>query len=226
MPFDILNKVPPQCSKAILLLEFTLLFLLLPISLYFIRHEMAPYLIVFLVTVVAWCLLLLLTDQRFKRFRLWNIDKLKKYLPVVLRTFAIAAVLMLFASWYFTPQWLFMLPQEQTLMWLALLILYPLLSAWPQEIIFRTFMFHRYKKIFKSKTLRAYLSAFTFALAHLLFANWIAVVGSFIAGLVFAFTYIQSRSTLLVAIEHSLWGCWLFTAGLGVHFDSSMLNTN
>ncbi|NVK25606.1 MAG: CPBP family intramembrane metalloprotease [Gammaproteobacteria bacterium] len=79
------------------------------------------------------------------------------------------------------------------------------------------------KKIFRNKTLRAYLSAFTFALAHLLFANWIAVVGSFIAGLVFAFTYIHSRSTLLVAIEHSLWGCWLFTTGLGVHFDSNML---
>lgn len=223
MTFDILNKIPARWSKTFLLFEFSVLFIFIPISLYFVRHDMAPYLILFLVTVVGWCLLLLLTDQRFKRFRLWNLEKLKLYLPVVMRSFVIAAALILLASWYFTPQWLFALPKEQTLMWLALLVLYPLLSAWPQEIIFRTFMFHRYKKVFKSKTLRAYLSAFTFALAHLLFANWIAVVGSFIAGLVFAFTYIQSRSTLLVAIEHSLWGCWLFTAGLGVHFDSTMM---
>jgi len=203
--------------------EFFLLFLCLPIFLYFIRKDFAPYLILFLVSVLAWCLLLLLSDQRFKRFRLWNIEKLKHYLPTVLRSFIVAACAIFIASWYFTPEWLFKLPLEKTMIWLALLIIYPLFSAWPQEIIFRTFLFHRYKKVFKNKTLRAFISAGVFALAHVIFANWIAVAGSFIAGLVFAFTYMHSRSTLLVAIEHSLWGLWLFTAGLGIHFDSSML---
>lgn len=203
--------------------EFFLLFLALPVFLYFARQDIAPYLILFLICVLGWCLLLLLSDDRFKRFRFWNMTKLKEHLPYVLKTFSLAAITIFLASWYWTPEWLFKLPLDKTMIWLALLIVYPIFSAWPQEIIFRTFLFHRYKKIFKSKQLRVVISAAVFALAHLMFANWIAVAGSFIAGLVFALTYVHSRSTLLVAIEHSLWGVWLFTAGLGVHFDSSML---
>lgn len=223
LKFDVLHHVPVHLRNQVLIAEFFLLFLALPVFLYFARNDLAPYLILFLISVLGWCLLLLLSDQRFKRFRLWNLDKLKEHLPYVLKTFAVAAIAILFASWYLTPEWLFKLPLDKTLIWLALLFIYPLFSAWPQEIIFRTFLFHRYKKIFKSKKLRIVISAGVFALAHLMFANWIAVVGSFIAGLVFAVTYVHSRSTLLVAIEHSLWGVWLFTAGLGVHFDSSML---
>ncbi len=223
MKFDVLNHVPKHLRKQVLLTEFFILFLFLPVFLYFVRKDFAPYLILFLVSTLGWCLLLLLSDQRFKRFRFWNIEKLRLYLPKVLKTFFIAACAIFIASWLLTPEWLFKLPLENPMIWLALLVFYPLFSAWPQEIIFRTFLFHRYKKVFKSKQLRVFISAGVFALAHLVFANWIAVAGSFIAGLVFAFTYMNSRSTLLVAIEHSLWGLWLFTAGLGIHFDSSVL---
>ncbi|MBU2883169.1 CPBP family intramembrane metalloprotease [Psychrosphaera sp. B3R10] len=209
--------------KPVMYVEFVLLFIVLPIVVYFLRHTVAPYLLLCLITILLWCLLSLVTDPRFKRFRLWNLEKLREFLPNVMKTFLLAAFVITLASWWFTPQWLFSLPLEQTLMWIALLFLYPVLSAWPQEVIFRTYLFHRYKHIFKSKNLRAWLSALSFALAHLMFANWIAVVGSFFAGLVFAYTYMHSRSTLLVTLEHSLWGCWLFTAGLGIHFDSGML---
>jgi len=216
-------EIPKSWFKPVLFFEFVFLFVILPVVFYFLRHDVAPYLLLCLTTILLWCLMLLMIDPRFKRFRLWNLEKLKQHLPNVLKHFLLAALAITVASWWLTPQWLFNLPLEQTLMWLGLLVLYPLLSAWPQEIIFRTYLFHRYKKIFKSKSLRAWLSAGAFSLAHLMFANWIAVLGSFIAGLVFAFTYMHSRSTLLVAVEHSLWGCWLFTAGLGVHFDSGML---
>lgn len=222
MKLDPIRLAPKHYYKRVLICEFVFLFICLPIFLYFVRDTIAPYLLLFLVSIVAWCVLLLLSDPRFKRFRFWNPIQLKLSLDRVVMTFLIAAILMVIASWYFTPQWFFTLPTEKTQWWLLLLVLYPIFSAWPQEVIFRTFMFHRYKRVFKSKHLRAYLSATSFALAHLLFANWIAVVGAFIAGLVFSFTYIHSRSTLLVAIEHSLWGCWLFTAGLGMYFDSTM----
>lgn len=215
--------IPRNYRKQVLLSEFVLLFLVLPVAFFYLRNQLAPYLLLCLLTILIWCLSLLILDDRFKRFRLWNIETMKAYLPKVINTFLFAALFITILSWWFTPEWLFSLPLDQTLMWLGLLVLYPLLSAWPQEIIFRTFFFHRYKKVFKSKNLRAWLSALSFALAHLLFGNWIAVLGSFVAGLVFSYTYIHSRSTLLVALEHSLWGCWLFTAGLGVHFDSGML---
>ena len=222
MKLDPIRLVPKAHYKVALFVEFVVLFICLPVFTFFLRDKIAPYLLVFLITILAWCLLLLLSDSRFKRFRLWNKQEFKSSFVNVVYFFLLAAILMTAASWYFTPDWFFTLPRDHTYWWLLLLLLYPLLSAWPQEVIFRTFLFHRYKKVFKSKTLRAYLSATSFALAHLLFANWIAVVGSFIAGLVFSFTYIHSRSTLLVAVEHSLWGCWLFTAGLGMYFDSTM----
>ncbi|MCH2056269.1 MAG: hypothetical protein MK214_06560 [Thalassotalea sp.] len=44
---------------------------------------------------------------------------------------------------------------------------------------------------------------------------------STIAGYCFSKTYTVSRSTLLVALEHSLWGAWVFTLGLGHYFDLS-----
>ena len=215
--------LPNSWLKSLLLIEFVFLFVALPCLFYGLRYQVAPYLMFILITLFVWCLLLLLADSRFKRFRLWNLQQFRPFLPKVLKHFLAAAVSINLATWYLAPDWLFALPLEQTIMWLGLLLLYPVLSAWPQEVIFRTYLFHRYKRLFKSKQLRAWLSAGCFALAHLMFANWIAVVGAFIAGLVFAFTYMHSRSTVLVAVEHSLWGCWLFTAGLGVHFDSTRL---
>ena len=206
-----------------LIAEFSLVFLLIPVSLFFIRDWVAPYIILVLLTLVFWSVLLLLSDRRFKRFRLWNLDMLKTHLPRTLKVFVGGAIIITLLSWYFTPEWLFFMPIERPWLWFGVLLLYPLISAWPQELIFRTFMFHRYKRVFRSKSLRAALSATSFALAHLVFANWFAVIGSFFAGLVFSFTYIRSRSTLLVAFEHSLWGCWLFTSGLGVYFDSTMV---
>lgn len=221
----LLNQAMLMDRKTLLILELVVLFGATPIALYFYRSETASYIIALLLCALAWCFTLLLLDPRFKRFRLWNMDKFREHLPQVLRTFALGAVIITVASWLLAPEYFFALPLEHTAMWLTLLVLYPLLSAWPQELIFRTFLFHRYKNVVQSKQSRALLSATSFACAHLVFANWIAVVGSFFAGLLFARTYMRSRSTLLVAVEHSLWGCWLFTAGLGIHFDSSMIGS-
>ncbi|MEK8021825.1 MAG: hypothetical protein VSS75_033535 [Candidatus Parabeggiatoa sp.] len=51
-----------------------------------------------------------------------------------------------------------------------------------------------------------------------MFANWIAIILSFISGLFFAQTYYKTRSALLVTIEHILYGNFLFTIGLGWFF--------
>lgn len=110
----------------------------------------------------------------------------------------------------------FTLPRENLTDWLMLLLLYPLLSVIPQELIFRTYFFHRYKRIMPSKWLRIIISASVFALAHIVYANWVAVSLAFIGGLLFAYTYAQSRSTFACVLEHSLWGIWMFTLGMGI----------
>ena len=116
------------------------------------------------------------------------------------------------------PQLLFLLPLEHTQLWLGTLLIYPICSVVPQEIIFRTFFFHRYKGIIPSKQARCLLSSASFALAHAIYGNWLAVLLSGIAGLLFGYRYLTTRSTLVVVVEHSIWGSYLFTVGIGIYF--------
>ena len=102
--------------------------------------------------------------------------------------------------------------------WMVVMIAYPLLSVYPQEILFRTFFFHRYRPILGSRHGAILWSAFVFGLAHLFFANWIAPTLTALGGYLFARTYTRSGSTLAAVIEHALWGDFLFTIGLGWYF--------
>ncbi|MGB5965883.1 MAG: CPBP family intramembrane glutamic endopeptidase [Sulfurimonadaceae bacterium] len=104
-------------------------------------------------------------------------------------------------------------------LWLEVFLLYPLLSAYTQEILFRSFFFHRYEKLFKGRLFSLIMvNALLFAYMHVVFGNWIAVIFTFIGGILFAQTYLKTRSTMLTAIEHALYGNTLFTLGLGYYF--------
>ena len=45
--------------------------------------------------------------------------------------------------------------------------------------------------------------------------NWVAIVATFLGGLVFAWRFQRSHSVLLATIEHGLYGNLFFTVGLG-----------
>ena len=60
-----------------------------------------------------------------------------------------------------------------------------------------------------------FLNATLFSLAHIFFRNTLVLILTFLGGLLFAFTYHKSKSTLLVSIEHAIYGNWLFTVGMG-----------
>ena len=97
----------------------------------------------------------------------------------------------------------------------CLLFIYSFFSVYPQELIYRTFYFQRYKSLFKSKVLLIFLNAVVFCLAHIFFQNTFVLILTFLGGLLFALTYQKTKSTLLVSIEHAIYGCWLFTVGMG-----------
>jgi len=170
------------------------------------------------------CCMLLLNDIHFKRFRLTSMGQFSAVKRRMFSFFFIGALFSgVFYNLLYQGHW-FTLPRENLTDWLMLLLLYPLLSVIPQELIFRTYFFHRYKRIMPSKWLRIIISASVFALAHIIYANWIAVSLAFVGGLLFAYTYAQSRSTYACVIEHSLWGIWMFTLGIGDYLDSGALN--
>lgn len=54
-----------------------------------------------------------------------------------------------------------------------------------------------------------------FSLGHIFFRNTLVLVLTFFGGLLFAITYSKTKSTLLVSIEHAIYGSWLFTVGMG-----------
>ncbi|MGF1449188.1 MAG: CPBP family intramembrane glutamic endopeptidase [Opitutales bacterium] len=102
--------------------------------------------------------------------------------------------------------------------WALVMCLYPIFSALPQEIIGRTFFFHRYGEIFRSEGAMITASTLSFAFMHIIFQNWIALVFCLIGGYLFSHTYAKTRSLTAVWLEHSLYGCLIFTSGLGFFF--------
>ncbi|MBO1360795.1 CPBP family intramembrane metalloprotease [Acetobacter sacchari] len=132
--------------------------------------------------------------------------------------FIVLAPLIMIAAWIWSPQTLFSLPREKPGFWLVIVVLYPLLSVWPQEMLYRSFLFRRYGGLFGGDRGTIAASALAFGFAHILFLNWIAIAMTTIGGLLFARDYARHRDLRVACIEHSLYGCLIFTIGLGRFF--------
>jgi hypothetical protein len=138
----------------------------------------------------------------------------------ILARFAVSALLLTALTIWLLPERLLSFPRERTPLWAMVMLLYPLLSVIPQEFIFRSFFFVRYRTILPSPRLMFLASALTFGFAHILLHNWVALLLSTAGGFIFAHTYQKRPSLALVWAEHALYGCFLFTIGLGYYFYS------
>lgn len=112
------------------------------------------------------------------------------------------------------------LPRQNPHLMLAILVFYPLLSALPQELVFRVLYFRRYDPILPKSTIGMWLNAAAFALAHLMYWNWVAVALTFVGGLAFAFGYKRRGGFATALLMHALAGLALFALGLGRYFYS------
>ncbi|GEA11356.1 hypothetical protein KUL49_17310 [Alteromonas sp. KUL49] len=195
--------------------EMTVIFCVLPLSVYMLIGEVASYLMVMLFSVGVICLCVLLVDKQFNRQRLVNWRFEKSQLISCLSWFIPLSVLMSISLYFIAPEEFMRWPMQETGLWLTTLIVYPIVSVIPQELIFRTFFFHRYKPLLPSKYTRWGVSTFLFGLAHVVYGNWIAVILSWCGGALFGYRYIKTRSTPAVVLEHTLWGSFLFTVGFG-----------
>lgn len=133
---------------------------------------------------------------------------------VLLQLVGIAMLTTLY-MWFFDKANLFVVVLNKPLLWLVILFIYSFFSVYPQELIYRTFFFQRYQGLFKNEFLFLLINAALFSLAHIFFRNSLVMVLTFLGGLLFAFTFKKTKSTLLVSIEHAIYGCWLFTVGMG-----------
>lgn len=207
--------VPGLFGRLYLWIELVLLYLGIPVLLYTQRQMLEDWLMLILVGLGAGCAVLLWYDSSFEEGRLWKRDAFQRHLSRILWWFLFGAVVVGGAFGLLRPDLLLTFPRSQTEMWLALLVTYPLLSVYPQEIIFRAFFFHRYRFLFPTRWGKIAASGLTFGFAHIVFANWVAPIMTAVIGVQFALTYARTGSTLQVTIEHGLWGVYAFTLGLG-----------
>lgn len=119
------------------------------------------------------------------------------------------------------PSAFLILPREMPRLMLMIAVLYPLLSALPQELIFRALFFRRYAAILPADPYRQiFANAAIFSAAHLMYWSWIVAAMTFVGGLFFAWSYRIRGSFPEAVVLHSLSGIVLFALGLGVFFYS------
>jgi membrane protease YdiL (CAAX protease family) len=197
-------------GKGYILTELILLFVILPL-LYFFNvipfHKVIP-----LVGLFFYCVVILIITKRIGK------DKftLKANWKLILIRFTIIIGITLVFIWFFTDSLWADLTTNRKL--LVAIIIYPVLSAFPQELIFREFFFYRYAGIFKRPSILLTVNVVLFSFAHLYFVSWIVLLFTLAGGLIFALTYLKTRSLLVVTIEHTLYGSIVLASGLGEQF--------
>jgi membrane protease YdiL (CAAX protease family) len=202
--------------RAVRAAECAVLFLLAPATL---ALAMRPWMVFPAIWLLgATCLVLLLRDPSFDRQRLWNSRGLLHAGRASMFAFGVAAPALALILLALQPDRLFALPRERPGLWAVIMVGYPVLSVYAQELAFRAFFFHRYAVLFASPRAMIAASAVAFAYAHVIMHNWIAVAFSLIGGVLFGATYHRTRSLLATSLEHAIYGCFLFTVGWGWYF--------
>lgn len=201
-------------SKLYLWFEFVAIFFIVPL-LYFFElipiHKAIPLVLVFL-----YCLAVMYIRKNVSR-RIFRIKSLLSLKEVAIKSFFLLVVSSLWV-YIFREDVFFHLPLNNFWIWVFVVLTYPIWSAFTQEFIFRFFFYQRYRILFDSILLMIFVNALCFAMAHIIFRNWVALVFTFVGSIVFSLTYIRSKSLNVVFIEHSIYGNIFFTNGFGIFF--------
>ncbi|AUX47447.1 CAAX amino protease [Sorangium cellulosum] len=169
---------------------------------------------------LALSLVLLLRDPGFERGALIRAAPPRE-LAWVLARFAAAAAASTIAGALIAPDRLFGFVRERPGLWALVMIGYPLFSVVPQGLLYRALLFHRYAALFPAPP--ALVGGLLFGFGHIAFRNWVAVALTTVGGVLFSRTYLRTRSLPLSCLEHALYGCFVFSIGLGEFLYSGAL---
>lgn len=200
----------------LLVLECAFLFVGLPLL---IKYRLIPnFPIPYLIATGLVIFFLLKHDPSFDSARLLGWGNYRPFLARILIRDALGLALLGLTVRVFAPELLFSFIKRRPWLWAAIMVLYPLVSVYPQELLYRSFFFHRYQALFGSGWILLLASALAFGFVHIIFGNWLSVVLCVIGGFLFSYTYQQSGSLLLTCLDHSIFGNFIFTIGLGQFF--------
>ena len=199
-------------SQKFLVLELFILFIFIPSSLalnYSEKLKVALVLGAFIY--ICGHLIKSFRSQEFLKPKL----KWKSFFVRIGIQTVILGIVTVLAVYLTHPEALFCIPTQRPKLYVTIVLVYTFISVWPQEVIYRTFFFQRYQKVISSDRAMILVNALLFMFAHLFFRNVLVLILTFLGGILFALTYIKTKSILLVSIEHALYGNWLFTVGMG-----------
>lgn len=202
--------------RARLAVEYVLLFFVL-VAVYAVVQPPGGPIPVLVVLAVAAAVYLRRQDG-FDRRDLWRPGALRDEWRPMLAVWCVTAAAMTGLVAWLTPDRLFELPRERPLLWAAIAVFYPLLSVYPQELLFRAFLLHRYAALLRGPRMAALAGAAAFGFAHVIFGNVLAVALTLAGGWLFTRRYQRTRSLFTVSVEHAAYGLLIFTVGLGGSF--------
>jgi membrane protease YdiL (CAAX protease family) len=200
----------------LLSLEFSAFFAGVPLLIYYrlLPNLPIPYL---LFAAVA-AFLVLRHDPSFDSSHLASWNNVRPQLLPLLARDAVFLALLGLAVRVFASQLLFSFLKRTPGFWALVMLLYPLVSVYPQELIYRAFLFHRYQPLFGSGIVMILASALAFGFVHIIFGNWLAVILCIIGGFLFSLTYQYTGSLPFACLDHAIFGNFIFTIGLGRFF--------
>lgn len=194
------------------LIELFIIFVLVPVS-FALPYSPWAKLAIGVIGFFYVCFILLKMEKN--KFRMADNIRWRPFWKRTLLQLSGIAIITLCYVWITDTELLFSVLINNPKLWVFILFFYSVFSVYPQELIYRTFFFQRYRLLFRNERLFIILNATLFSLAHLFFGNTLVMLLTFCGGILFALTYRKTESTLLVSIEHAIYGCWLFTVGMG-----------
>lgn len=231
-------RTPSLLMGTWLLLEMALLFVAAPIVMTWLVHgERIPLLseyipagtkipiFVALLPVLFIAAFLLLIDPTF-RLR----DELRRG-PGWRNALSIVIIFLIMggaATWFiktYHPSWFLEFPTNRPETYKRIMLAYPIFSVAAQELLYRSFFFHRYGPLFGTHAwLIVIVNGLLFGYAHIVMGSTFAIAATALGGLILAARYAMTRSFWAVFIEHTLWGWLVFTIGLGRYFFTGVSN--
>lgn len=219
--FQKINSLIYRKSKGRLILEAVLLYIAIPLMIVGDIIVLPLLQVLFIIGFIVF--LFLRFDKTFDKniFVKWRITR---HMVLGLLLFIINAVFMILIIYLVDPSKLFYLLKTQPFLLVMIAVFYPLFSVVPQGLAYRCLFFHRYADLFPGVYFKIVSSALFFSFGHILYKSYLVLILTFIAGLIFGYSYYKTKSLLWSSIEHALYGVWLFASGLGIFFVSSLID--
>ena len=220
---ETLSPVRPaaRASRLQLWIEFVALFVGVPVlmAIFFeeIQQRRALFGTVWLLALLSVVLLWRTPGWRFRQ--LFRGPVLKEW--AIILGFSVATALTCTAFVFaIDPEMFLRIVTYRPELWLMIMVAYPILSAWPQEVIFRSLFFERYQTLFSSTAVLIIVNGLVFGFAHLFYMNWVTISMTAVGGMIMGWAYLRHRSMSFAWVLHAIAGNLVFTIGLGQFFYS------